>query len=104
MKNSLQHFVKESKAINSSFDNKWGIETRIVNLVEELGELSHDILVSEGRKNDKPHWPTISGNLSSLLYEIFLIADIKKVNLDDAWNDFLKIMPEWIEKRNKKLN
>lgn len=94
--------VGQSKAIDSQFKSKWSIETRIVNLAEEVGETAHDVLVCEKKKNDKMMGPSIGIGLANLLYEIFLIADYYKVDLDKDWQKFLEQMPKWVEMRNKK--
>ncbi len=102
MSKTLQEFVEESAHINLQFKNKWSIELRLLNLSEEVGELSHDVLIKEGNKNAAPYAKSIGANLSNLLYEIFLIANHYDIDLDNSWKDFLKIMPSWIKQRNKK--
>lgn len=101
MRNNLKVYTRESEDIDRGFKKRWDIETRIVNLAEEVGELAHDVLVMEKRKKDKMMAPSIGLNLANLLYEIFLIAQHYKVDLDKEWQIFLKNMPKWIEKRNK---
>lgn len=100
MRNNLNVCVKESLDIDKGFKKRWDIETRIVNLAEEVGELAHDVLVIEKKKNDQLIGPSIGIGLANLLYEIFLIADHYKVDLDDDWQKFLDAMPKWFEKRN----
>lgn len=53
MKSNLKSVVKDSVDIDRGFKNRWDIETRIVNLAEEVGELAHDILVVEKKKRIK---------------------------------------------------
>jgi NTP pyrophosphatase (non-canonical NTP hydrolase) len=101
MRNSLAEHIKQSKKIDKGFKKRWGIETRIVSLAEEVGELSHDILVTEKKKTDKMMGPSIGIGLANLLYEIFLIADHYKIDLDKDWKKFLNAMPKWYAKRNK---
>lgn len=93
--------VEQSKNIDSQFKSRWSIETRIVNLTEEVGELAHDVLVTEKKKSDKMMGPSIGIGLANLLYEIFLIAGHYKVDLDNDWQKFLDAMPKWVEMRNK---
>ena len=69
--------------------------------MEEVGELSHDVLVVEGKKNDALKAKDMGSNLTNLLYEILLIADKYSVNMDDSWEEFLQVMPQWVEMRNK---
>lgn len=101
MRKNLNDFVRESAEIDIQFKNRWPIETRVVNLAEEVGELAHDVLVIEKKKKDKMIAETIQANLSNLLYEVFLIADNYKVDLDKEWDRFRKVMPSWAKKRNK---
>ena len=44
---NIREGIAKSAKIDSQFKNKWGIETRIANLAEEVGELAHDVLVKE---------------------------------------------------------
>lgn len=101
MTDTLKQRVKQSLEIDKGFKNRWDIETRIVNLTEEVGELAHDILVTEKKKKDKMLGPSLGIGLANLLYEIFLIAHHYKVDLDKDWQKFLEAMPNWVEKRNK---
>lgn len=101
MSKTLQQVLQDSEEINSQFDIEWNIGTRLVNLMEEVGELSHDVLVNEGLKKDKLHAKDMGGNLSNLLYEIALISKHYNVDLDKSWDDFLKVMPDWAKMRNK---
>lgn len=100
MKKNFKGLVKNSVQINNNFKRRWDIKTRTVNLSEEVGELAHAILVNEKDKVDGTK-PTIAENLTNLLYELFLIANHYKVDLDKAWEEFIKVMPSWAEKRNK---
>lgn len=100
MKKGLNDFIKESEELDSNFKRKFDIGTRMVSLTEEVGELSHAFLINEKKKRDGTN-PTISENLTNLLYEVFLIASHYKIDLDEAWDEFLKTMPSWAEKRNK---
>lgn len=101
MNKSLKKHIEQSQNIDKGFKKRWGIETRIVNLTEEVGELAHDILVTEKKKKDKLMGPSIGIGLANLLYEIFLIADHYKIDLDNDWQKFIDAMPKWVSKRNK---
>lgn len=100
MKKGLNDFIKESEDLDGNFERKFDINTRMISLTEEVGELSHAFLINEGRKKDGTS-PTISENLTNLLHEVFLIASHYKIDLDVAWEEFLRTMPGWAEKRNK---
>ena len=101
MNSNLKKYIKESSKLDKGFKNRWSIETRIVNLAEEVGELAHDVLVVEKKKKDKMLGPSIGIGLANILYEIFLIADHYKIDLDSDWQKFLNAMPRWVKKRNK---
>lgn len=102
MSKTLAQLSQDCQDLDSQFTNKWNIETRLVNLMEEVGELSHDVLVVEGKKNDALKAKDMGLNLTNLLYEILLIADKYSVSMDDSWEEFLQVMPQWVEMRNKK--
>lgn len=95
--------TSESAGIDKKFKNRWDIKTRLINLSEEVGELSHDILIIENLKNDKPYAKSIGANITNLLYELFLIANYYHRDLDKDWETFLKEMPGWAKMRNKKV-
>jgi len=94
--------MAQSRQIDKKFKIRWDIKTRLVNLSEEVGELAHDVLVEEKLKNDKPIAKDLGADLTNLMYELFLIANHYKIDLDKSWKIFLKSMPSWAEMRNKK--
>lgn len=102
MKGNFNNAVKQSSQIDKRFKIRWDIKTRLVNLSEEVGELAHDVLVKEKLKNDKPIAKNLGADLTNLMYELFLIANHYKIDLDKSWETFLKEMPTWTKKRNKK--
>lgn len=103
MPGSFKIASKQSAKIDQKFKIRWDIKTRLVNLSEEVGELAHDVLVEEKLKNDKPIAKDLGANLTNLMYELFLIANHYKIDLDKSWETFLKSMPQWTEMRNKKV-
>ncbi len=101
MSKTLQQILQDSEKIDSQFDTRWNVGTRLVNLMEEVGELSHDVLVTEGLKKDKLHAKDMGANISNLLYELALISKHYSIDLDKSWDEFVKVMPGWAKMRNK---
>ncbi len=101
MSKTLQQVLQYSEKIDSQFDTQWNVGTRLVNLMEEVGELSHDVLVTEGLKKDKLHAKDMGANIANLLYELALISKHYNVDMDKSWDNFVKVMPEWLKMRNK---
>ena len=103
MSSDFKTAVNQSVKIDKGFKIRWDIKTRLINLSEEVGELAHDVLVEQKLKNDKPIAKDLGADLTNLMYELFLIADHYKIDLDKSWETFLKSMPAWSKMRNKKV-
>lgn len=99
MSKNLNDYVQESVVLDNNFERKFDISTRMISLTEEVGELAHAYLVNENKKSDGST-TTMSENLTNLLHEIFLISAHYEIDLEKEWDVFVKVMPEWAEKRN----
>ncbi len=75
----------------------WTIHTRLVELMEEVGELANAIQTDEGFKSKKRKKADLTNSVCDVLYEVFLIAAHYKVDLDREYPAVL----EEIEDRRK---
>src|SRR5580704_15427269 len=95
---TLNHYKKETKIIAEKIKNKgWTIHTRFVELVEEVGELANAIQTEEGFKSKKRKKSDVTNSVCDILFEVLLIADHYKIDLDKEYPEVLKE----IDERNK---
>lgn len=95
---TLNQAKNETKKVADKIQNKnWTIHTRFVELVEEVGELANAIQTEEGFKTKKRKKSDVTNSVCDILFEILLIADHYKINLDKEYPEVL----EEIDERNK---
>jgi NTP pyrophosphatase (non-canonical NTP hydrolase) len=95
---NLDELQKITKEVVKKFPGKqWKAEIRTLDLVEEVGELCNAILVEEGHKGKKRAKAELADSLVDILFDLILLADIYKVNLD---KEYLKMIAD-IKKRQK---
>ena len=88
---SLQQLTDQTKKLTKKFPGSgWKAETRFVDLVEEIGELANAILVKEKRKSKKRQKSEIADSLCDCLYNILILSDIYKIDLDKEYQQVLK--------------
>ena len=92
MKNfTLNEAIKETKTVAKKIKNKnWTIHTRFVELVEEVGELANAIQTEEGFKSKKRKKSDVTNSVCDILFEVLLIADHYKIDLDKEYPEVLK--------------
>jgi len=87
-----------TKKVVKKFPGKqWGPEIRVLDLVEEIGELCNAILVREGHKGKKRAKSDLADSLVDIIFDLVLLADIYKVDLDKEYSKMI----ENIMKRQK---
>lgn len=95
---TLNEAKKETKAVAERIRNKnWTIHTRFVELVEEVGELANAIQTEEGFKSKKRKKSDVTNSICDILFEIMMIADYYKIDLNKEYPEVLKE----IDERNK---
>lgn len=95
----LNEAVAETqKVVEKMPGEKWGIYQRFNDLMEEVGELANAIQVREGWKTKNRSKAELVDSICDVLYSIFAIAAIYKVNLD---REYLKVLKH-IDSRRKK--
>ncbi len=75
----------------------WTIHNRLVELIEEVGELANAIQTDEGFKSQKRKKSEVIDSVCDTLFELLLIADHYKIDLDTEYPKVLK----QIDKRRK---
>ena len=97
---NLSGFKKITKEVVRKFPGKqWKAEIRTLDLVEEVGELCNAILVTEGHKGKKRAKAELADSLVDILFDLILLADIYKINLD---KEYLKMIEDIKNKKERK--
>jgi|GEM_PF-1919118 len=68
-------------------DMCWGPEQFMLDLMEEVGELSNALLVERGHKFRSRQKSTLEDAFFDILFDLFLLADKLNINLDKAWEN-----------------
>lgn len=89
---------KTQKIVEKMPGEKWGVYQRFNDLVEEVGELANAIQVREGWKTKNRSKAELVDSVCDVLYSVFAIAAIYKIDLDKEYPKVLK----HIEARRKK--
>lgn len=95
---ALNQAIKETEKVCRKFPNpkKWTSHHRFAELVEEVGELANAIQTTEGYKSNKRKKSEINDSVCDILYEVFMMASIYKVDLDKEYPKVLKQLEERI--------
>ena len=97
--NTLNQTMEETKKVASKMPSEhWKIHNRFTELVEEVGELANAIQTDEGFKSKKRKKSEITDSVCDVLFELLLIADHYKIDLDKKYPAVLK----QIDERRKK--
>lgn len=72
----------------------WTIHNRMVELIEEVGELANAIQTDEGYKSKKRKKSDIIDSVCDVLFEVFNIAAHYKVDLDKEYPKVLKLIDD----------
>lgn len=82
----------EEKFINklNSYKNKWDSDSRILHLVEEVGEFAEIILQYKGIKQPQKSVEDIKIALADIVDDIFAISILNKILIDDLIREVLK--------------
>jgi len=82
-----------SRTVARAFDRaerrQWDIETRVLELAKQFGDLARQVLVVEGyyladRDNDPSYSVDIGDELADILHAVFRIADHYDIDLEAA--------------------
>ncbi len=78
-----------TKKLNS-YENKWDSDSRILHLVEEVGEFAEIILQYKGVKQPQKDLRDIKIALADIVDDVFAIAILNKIPLEDLIKEVLK--------------
>ena len=92
VKPTLNELKDATKKVADAMPNKnnWTIHTRLVELMEEVGELANAIQTDEGFKSKKRKKSEVVDSVCDTLFELLLIADHYKIDLDKEYPAVLK--------------
>jgi NTP pyrophosphatase (non-canonical NTP hydrolase) len=90
----LKQIQEKTVTISKRFPNGYSKENRLVDLVEEVGELAQAMLIVDKLKttNDPTKQKTvhdIADALADVLYNLLLLADDYGVDLDQEYQDMI---------------
>lgn len=78
-------------------DVKWGPEHFMLNLVEEVGELSNALMCELGIKFKNRQKSEIEDAFFDVLFNLLLLSSLLKIDLDRAWKKGLEEFEEKLD-------
>lgn len=81
--------INFTKKLNS-YENKWDSDSRILHLMEEVGEFAEIILQYKGVKKPQKDLCDIKVALADIIDDVFAIAVLNKIPLEDLIKEVLK--------------
>lgn len=100
----LKLLIDKTDQVNKQFINHsdWTVQSRVLNLVEEVGELCNAILITEGYKPEKRRKSQITDSLCDILYNLLALSNQYKLDLD---SEYLKMLDQLsVRINNKEFN
>lgn len=99
---SLQEFQKRASEVYSLMKKrypqvKWEAEHFMLDLVEEVGELSNALLVERGHKFRSRQKSSLEDAFFDVLFDLFLLAESLEIDLDLAFERGLSDLKRRIE-------
>lgn len=82
----------------SSEAKKWSIETRFMDLIEEVGELANAVLVKQGHKPWKRKKSDLGDSFADVLFDLIVLAEEMGIDLEKEYEKMVKSLEERIEK------
>lgn len=87
-KQDFKDLVEETRSLHRKFKSPFDKRDRVLDLVEEVGELANAVLIVEKRKTITAHHPRknktkadVADALSDILFNVILLADDYDVDL-----------------------
>ncbi len=101
----MKKLVERTKKLKQVFAEKakgnwklWTNEAVMIDLMEEVGELSNAILVKESYKRNKRKKAELDDSLADVLYDLIILSINYGIDLDKEYKEML----DRLEKRVKK--
>jgi NTP pyrophosphatase (non-canonical NTP hydrolase) len=101
----FKKLIDETLKVRDRFGNKLGRKNRFIDLVEEVGELANAMLLYDKVKPDKYKKGTkdeIADAFVDIMYNVILLADHYKVDLDEEYLKMLKSLQKRADERREK--
>ncbi len=98
---------EKARLLNKKFEEdrpskagKWDIKTCLIDLMEEVGELSNAVLVEEGNKSEKRRMAKVDNSLGDIQFALYLIADKYGLDLEEEYEKVLVELEERLKKKH----
>jgi len=99
---SLEEIIKRTKEVHSlllkSGSGDFGKEARLLDLVEEVGELANAVLVEEGHKSEGRRKADLKDSVCDVLFDLVLLAEQYGIDLGEEYGKMLKELEERIKR------
>jgi NTP pyrophosphatase (non-canonical NTP hydrolase) len=96
---TLNEMAKKTREVSEKFGTTWSKEVRLVDMMEEVGELSNAVLVKEGHKNQKRAKAELEDSLCDVLYDLLLLSENYGVDLENEYKKMLESLEKRIKER-----
>ena len=95
--------IKDTSELNKKFTKKFDKRDRMLDLVEEVGELAQAMMIVDRRKftNDPQKKRTkadIADALGDVLYDLILLAEDYEIDLEQEYSEMLDRLKDRVKK------
>lgn len=101
----MKELQKRTDSLNKKFEKtlpgpigKWDARTYLIDLMEEVGELSNAILVKDGNKSSKRKKSEIDNSLADIQFALFMLANRYEIDLENEYEKVLDELEERLER------
>ena len=95
---NLNEAVKKTKEVSDQMPKQYGIYQRMVELMEEIGELANAIQTEQKFKPPSRRKADLINSVCDVLFEVFSISSIYNLDLD---TEYPKVLNEINSRREK---
>ncbi|MCK5026853.1 MAG: hypothetical protein KAS07_00390 [Candidatus Pacebacteria bacterium] len=86
----IKEIEKKFRSKLDSYENKWDSDSRILHLVEEVGEFAEVILQYKGIKQPPKNLYDIKVALADIVDDVYAISVLNNITLEDLTTEILK--------------
>jgi NTP pyrophosphatase (non-canonical NTP hydrolase) len=87
-----------AEAIERKRGKRWDAKTRLIDLMEEAGELANAVLVEQGNKPLRRKKSDLVDSVCDVLFAVFMMANVYDIDLE---KEYLKVL-DHIKERDRK--
>lgn len=87
---TLKELMAAAAEVNREFARPWDGRARMINAIEELGELANSVMVAEGYKDPRRGKVGVPVALAGVLYEVLNLANHYQVDLEAIFKQELE--------------